>query len=553
MGVDVSPERSGKGRRPRGLATMHRLVGRLLVVGAMLAAACMGSDGAGGDRGPAEQSDADPFTDATGPVLAIVPATGITDDGRPVDPTLVFGSDVPSITVVAQAGEVPGSPMDITWFQVTAEDDQELFTHTVEVSSFDGAYSVGENPGALAPGTYRVEATLEGESMSVEFEVTDPEETAAAGQGATSGPPSSGDSGAVSPPDEPVELELFLWPYLDYAPIDPDAATIGLLILSGGGSQRLEAKATMGGNTRTRSFTHEGSDLFRVYLHFDPCAHPGGSDLPGTSAQFEIEKFDRVGEDETLLGSVTFLTRLGPDTARPAVTLNVDPPSGSQVEPGDEIFFDVTAQEARSGLSWQTGVRDLRVKAIPGEDLVPQERAESSTPQPCDRKQWSLATQGSYVVPDDPPPTFRICPIANDFAGNQNADTCATYHTGEVWDGTYTGTFVFEGPGDCRNEFEGTFEIGVDAEGTATMEGTGTSQSFCAGQGVGTFTSDFVAVGERTSSGFRFEDATPYGPGLIPLFTIEVSGDEGTAHYEGPSGAAPGTATIDFEVECRSC
>ena len=128
-----------------------------------------------------------------------------------------------------------------------------------------------------------------------------------------------------------------------------------------------------------------------------------------------------------------------------------------------------------------------------------------------------------------------------------------TEAAGEVWEGTYAGTFFAKGPGNCRNEFEGTFEIRVDPDGTATMEGTGTSQTFCAGQVSEPFTSDFVAVGERTSSGFSFEDATPYGPGQIPLLTIEVTGNEGTTQYEGPSGVGAGTATIDFEVECRSC
>jgi hypothetical protein len=207
-------------------------------------------------------------------------------------------------------------------------------------------------------------------------------------------------------------------------------------------------------------------------------------------------KFEQFEGDETLLGSVTFQTRLGPDTARPAVTLNVDPPSGSQVEPGDEIFFDVTAQEARSGLSWQTGVRDLRVKAIPGEDLVPQERADASTPQPCDRKQWSLATQGSYVVPDDPPPTFRICPIANDFAGNQNADTCATYFTGEVWEGTFTYDFSgTSGSAPCSSTYSVEFTIsGGRVSGEIVLEENSCPGAFPRDQITGTKTDETLVL-----------------------------------------------------------
>ncbi len=83
-------------------------------------------------------------------------------------PGSLFPADTPQITIVAHAGEVSGSGsgMNLAWFQVTDEGETRLFTHTVEVGSFDAAYSVGTNPGTLAPGTYRVEAALEGESMS---------------------------------------------------------------------------------------------------------------------------------------------------------------------------------------------------------------------------------------------------------------------------------------------------------------------------------------------------------------------------------------------------
>lgn len=124
-----------------------------------------------------------------------------------------------------------------------------------------------------------------------------------------------------------------------------------------------------------------------------------------------------------------------------------------------------------------------------------------------------------------------------------------TGFTGEVWEGTYRGVVGVEG---CQTEFEGTFGIAVDADGIATMEGIGTTGGICAGQNVPPFTSDFVAIGERTSSGFRFTDATPYGPGQIS-FTIAVTGDEGTGHFQGPTYGGGATATVDFEVTCLTC
>lgn len=139
--------------------------------------------------------------------------------------------------------------MDITWSQVTEEGEQELFTHTVEVSSFEAAYSVGENPGVLIAGTYRVEATLEGESRSTQFEVEAPEETAAAGQGATSAPPASGDSGAVATPVSGLPEGSGVFIHVLEAPVDygPPVIEVGVAAYLPGGGGRLDAKATMGG------------------------------------------------------------------------------------------------------------------------------------------------------------------------------------------------------------------------------------------------------------------------------------------------------------------
>ena len=155
----------------------------------LLAASCTGEDSGGKEKQGSQSS----LTLVSRPIVDIVPAADIGKDGQPVDPALVFAPDTPRITIVAQVGEVTGSPMDITWSQVTDEGEVELFTHTVEVASFEAAYSVGKSPGTLTPGTYRVEATLEGESRSTQFEVEAPADTGATGQGATSGPPDSGD------------------------------------------------------------------------------------------------------------------------------------------------------------------------------------------------------------------------------------------------------------------------------------------------------------------------------------------------------------------------
>lgn len=56
----------------------------------LLEAACSG----GGD-GEEERQRGDPFREITSPIVAIVPAASIGEDGQPVDPALVFAPEAP--------------------------------------------------------------------------------------------------------------------------------------------------------------------------------------------------------------------------------------------------------------------------------------------------------------------------------------------------------------------------------------------------------------------------------------------------------------------------
>jgi hypothetical protein len=468
--------------------------------------------------------------------------------------------------------------MDITWSQVTDEGEQDLFTHTVEVASFQTAYSVGESPGVLTPGTYRVEATLEGESLSTQFEVQAPEGTGSAGEGATSGPPTSGDSGAVGPPvlapGGPSETSIFT--LLEWGPVDPTASTIKVFVIAGvsGGGGRVEVEATMGGNTRTVSFPTDETGVVSKILEFDPCVHPGGSDLPGTKATFETTAY----QGDTFAASNTDPTTLGPDTTKPGITINSDPPDGSRVEPGDEILLDATAQENRNGPSWQTGVQTFQLTATPGAQVGEPQQAPSGRPQPCGRKQWSLATQGTYEVPDDAPPIIEICGIAEDFAGNVQT-TCNKYHTGEVWTGTanITSSAVYPDGATCLDGWDLAFSFAASSEGTIEGQGTAelTSGPTCPFPiNVQPFTHvEYLIAGEQTAGGFsiRFEpgDVQPSGGqaflgGFPPTVwccgvpvEVAVSGSSGTGQgaWQFLSGDPPATYSADgeFTIECVTC
>lgn len=402
----------------------------------LFAVSCTGDSG-GGDEGPA-------FVDA-GAILEVVPAADVDSAGNPVEPSFRFSPSEPQVAVVAGAGARDGTPMTFTWFQLTAGGETELFVHTVEVASGDRAFSIGTSPGLLAEGVYRVDVTLEGETQAVTFDVVDP--TAAASPSApagttgaeasSAGPPESGASGAVGGsasidlPQQGAAGALELEPS-DFA---ADAVETTLTTIWDGGAKGapndliVELTATQAGESLSRRYTHPvGSPLEQFSTEIKPCRFPSGSDLPGTTITFVAGFVE--GTTGTILGS-PFTVSLGPDTKAPGITANLSPPSGSRVEAGDEIAIDVTAQEIRTGASWQQGVEYLEVTSDAGGTAPDPVSADAPKALPCDQKQWSLAMQGTYTVPEDPPASFKLCAVARDFAGNRNPK-CATYFTADT-------------------------------------------------------------------------------------------------------------------------
>jgi hypothetical protein len=506
----------------------------LLSVVLLLAASCSGGEG--------EERPASPFRAVNRPIVDIVPASDIGEGGQPVDPGFAFDPAAPQITVVAQVGEVTGSPMDLTWYRVTDEGEEELFTHTVGVASFEAAYSVGESPGALAFGRYRVEATLEGESRSTQFEVVAPE--GATDQSATSGPPASGDSGAVATPVSGLPEGSGVSIHVLQSPIDygPPMIEVGVSAYLPGGGGTLQAKATMAGNTRTVSYPVTGAGVEK-WLDFYPCAHPGGSDLPGTKATFESALY--VGD--TFEASETQFTTLGPDTTKPGITINSEPPAGSQVEPGDEILLDATAQENRNGPSWQTGLHTFQLTATPGGQVGEPQQAGSPLPQACDRKQWSLSTQGTYEVPADAPPVIEICGIAEDFAGNVQTK-CNEYYAGEVWEGEVTGEAVQAQCSPPSVPLSGGIRLVVAPDGTVTGTVTEARDGFtCAGTPVPAFEGNYTITGTKTATAFEL---TATGTGSRTV-TMPIEGDRATVTIDEENGGYG--ATVIYTVRCVTC
>ncbi|MEP7228326.1 MAG: hypothetical protein ABI785_13240, partial [Gemmatimonadales bacterium] len=512
-------------------------------------------------------------------ILGIIPAVDIGEDGQPVDAGFTFPPDTPQITLVAVAGEITGSAMDLTWFQVTDEGDVELFTHTVELGSFQAAFSVGTNPGTLTSGTYRVDATLEGESLSTTFQVKAPEGAAAIplragagvasaiGQDATSGPPASGTSGAVNTPfseasesDAAVELMVFDSPVDYYFP----RITIVVRTDLPGGDGRVEARAMMGGSTRTVSFEHVGG--LSTELDFNPCAHPGGSDLPGTEAEFSVSLFE--GESSESIAGEQILTVLGPDETPPDVTINSDPPNRSHVEPGDEIALDATALE-HGFATWQEGLNTFKLLARPGGQIGDVIRSTAGSAQPCGNKQWSLTSQATYTVPDDAPAVIKICGEALDFAGNfSEPDACNEYYTEEVAGALsgVTGSYVIHrdittdsGGGYVETDTQITqLFFNLVAVGGNRLEGQG-SQSFdrdysyaaptecplATGSASVEWDVSYEGVFEVNSDGtirVQFTGTPRYGPDFV--YTYSIPGCE----ENNSTATVSGHTTVDFDV-----
>ena len=102
-------------------------------------------------------------------------ASSIDAKGQLVNPRFSFPQTEPQITAIAQVGNVKGSQLTITWYKTSDDGDEKLFEHQITVKSHDRAFSVAKNPGGIfSAGTYKVVATLEGQTKDTEFDVTPP-------------------------------------------------------------------------------------------------------------------------------------------------------------------------------------------------------------------------------------------------------------------------------------------------------------------------------------------------------------------------------------------
>ncbi len=105
------------------------------------------------------------------PIVSMLVAASIDNQGRVAKPKFTFDPTEPQVTVIALVGKITNAPLDLIWYQVTDDGAQRLFAHQVQVNSYERAYSIGKNPGLLSGGTYAVVGTLAGQTRIIEFDV----------------------------------------------------------------------------------------------------------------------------------------------------------------------------------------------------------------------------------------------------------------------------------------------------------------------------------------------------------------------------------------------
>jgi len=472
-----------------------------------------------------------PPVETKGPIAAMMMASSIDDHGQAVKPQFTFPPDEKQITVIVRVGEVTGSLLNLTWYRISKDRDERLFEHTVDVNSYDRAYSTGKNPGAfgnfkLATGTYKIIATLEGQKREVGFDVSVPEgqsQLAKQSEAAQAMPPLPGESGrvprAAAKSDEAGDCSI----HLEGQNPDNDAFVVDVnaVKLCMGRLTPVDVAAFIEGKPIQVRLV--GDPKMGNY-EIQPC--PGGSDGPGTKVT--VTALDR----ESLFGSQkTIVIELGADTKKPYVKLITTRDgkvltSGTPVKTDDRIEIFATAREELSGGPWQSGVKILQVldesATNPlgklGEYTNPSKRSLS-----CDAKTEVTVGPIVYKVPEKHDKFIVICAETADYAENPAGD-CHKFPTGVPYKGKYkyrSSRKYFSNDGaslvsTCTDEYAGTLTFSVAPDGSLVGTASGSpTREVCPGTGGMTLrqATDYTVTGRKTASAFelyfKFDDIHP--------------------------------------------
>ena len=534
------------------LSRLIALVVLVLVSGCAPSAPAPTATGTGGSPAASSLDPAGP----AGPILELVVAREVDREGNPVDPSFTVPADQAQIAVIAAIGQLEGSSrVNLAWYRLPdpwaeVEDaEEELFRHEVEVTSGDLAWSVGTNPGTLAPGSYLVRATLGTQTRDVEFEVASASSAASSsppgeptGEPASASGPVSGTSGTAEASDaEPTGRsceegvaafrDAIAGPFLDHTADSTDVQALGsphyglhnACVNMSMLSTAIQGRASVQGEQP------------------NPCALPDGSDLPGTTVVATWRVYGGVAAEFPMR------VVLGDDTLAPRARVLSNPGPGKQVREGDQIHVTARAQERRSGGPWQMGLARIQLLSVrPSQELVDSVEFTDRRGKACEGKAWEGTLEATYTVPPNPPPVIELCVVAEDWAGNGEGRgdwKCAEFRTGEVWEGTEHGEWMQASLGVVSTH-DGTIKLTVAPDGSVSGEGSGT-------QWAPASTGDYTTTisGTRDDNAFRLKIS--FSPGGSGDFVVPIRGRTAEAEWQ---DVGPGLVyTVTIKLKCVSC
>ena len=444
---------------------MNRRVNGTLVVAVLLSSVSCQTSQSVAPAAPVE---------AKSSIVSMAMASSIDARGQLVNPRFTFSPSERQITALVRVGKTNASTLTVTWYLKSHDSDTKLFEHQIQIRNNDRAFSIGRSPGAfLLAGSYRVVATLGGETKTLRFDVAQartapnnvssrwdnesfsvrpvgllrqvawlsaaqttpsPQTGSSTGQGQ---PPVSGECGTMAgdggttafaefPEDCGVSFTAEYNPPSGYVDLHADALDIdsdGKCV----GTTHIDVCATVNGPRKrvgTYYTTAGRGNYTSAHFFVDPCWLPGGSDLPGTKVIVSGDFGGLMGTLNAVSHDITI--SLGEDTLAPTVTIV---PRAGEVKEGDTISLKVTAKEERGRGPWQSGVKMIQVTVGHG-DLVkePWLNHADRASQKCAEKTWEHTYDAAYVVPSNPPPVINLCALAEDYAGNPGYD-CAQFTT----------------------------------------------------------------------------------------------------------------------------
>ncbi len=420
-------------------------LGKLGIVLVLASAACSSGTAGSDSSGSSIQSGADATdSDATGtqtgietiypgPILFAVTAHDVDERGVPVDPALEFAPDVAQVSVVVLIGDVEaGTRLEVGWTWLDGPDgEQPLFGHELDVDGGAVAFSHGIATGPLAAGRYRASVSVGGSTEDVLFAVRPtpiafPElvsNFARAPELEDPFPPSSGPHGTIpSPHDYAASANCLPWVYLSSLLAMTGANGCGDAV--GDDDNLLEVTAWVGGNAPVGLGQARGD--FVKPVRADPC-DLGGSDLETEPVSYAVTVIS--GPDE---GQV--FSEQGPapepDTHAPMAFLSSQPSPGAQVNVGDTIVVEITADDKASVDSVISGIASVTL-TTDGHEV---DGLEFTGPVACDKDRLRRVIQLEYVVPENPPEVVTLVAAVRDYEGQQ-ATVQASYPTVSLWTG----------------------------------------------------------------------------------------------------------------------